>query len=326
MRKITLGVLAALVAVSFASPALADNDKGERGERNGQRFEKFEKQLSKFLRKESKRRKNDDACVSAAKTAYSAALKSAYDTMKVATKAAHDARVSALVAAQGNQAAIDAAWSAYRSAWLSAWTAYANAVTSAMTSFGTARAACDQNPVVTPTPSPAKAITSFNFTSPAVAGAINETTHTIALTVPFGTNVSALAPTIVHTGASISPASGVAQNFTSPVTYTVTAANGTTQAYVVTVSVALNTAKAITSFSFASPAAVGVINESAHTIVVSVPNGTNVTALVPSIVITGASVAPNSGTAQNFTNPLAYTVTAANGSVQTYVVTVNVLP
>ncbi|HNX76020.1 MAG TPA: hypothetical protein PLM07_05825, partial [Candidatus Rifleibacterium sp.] len=56
-----------------------------------------------------------------------------------------------------------------------------------------------------------------------------------ALTVPFGTSVTALTPTITHTGASIAPASEVAQNFTSPVTYTVTAADNSTQAYTVTV-------------------------------------------------------------------------------------------
>ena len=57
----------------------------------------------------------------------------------------------------------------------------------------------------------------------------------LALTVPFGTEVTALVPTIVHTGASVSPASGAAQDFTSPVNYTVTAEDGSTQAYEVTV-------------------------------------------------------------------------------------------
>lgn len=86
---------------------------------------------------------------------------------------------------------------------------------------------------------PAKAITAFSFVAPAVTGVIDETTHTIAVTVPFGTNVTALAPTIAtSTGATVSPASGVAQDFTNPVIYTVTAANGSTQTYVVTVTVA----------------------------------------------------------------------------------------
>jgi hypothetical protein len=87
-------------------------------------------------------------------------------------------------------------------------------------------------------PSSAKAITAFSFSSPAATGVINETLHTIALTVPSGTGVHALVPTITITGASVSPASGVARDFSDPVVYTVTAADATTQAYTVTVTVA----------------------------------------------------------------------------------------
>ncbi len=87
--------------------------------------------------------------------------------------------------------------------------------------------------------SSAKNITSFNFTSPAVTGTVNNTAHTVALTVPYGTSVTTLAPTIVvSANATISPLSGTAQNFTNPVAYTVTAEDATTQAYVVTVTVA----------------------------------------------------------------------------------------
>ena len=42
--------------------------------------------------------------------------------------------------------------------------------------------------------------------SPAVTGTINEAAHTIALTVPFGTNVTALVATFTTTGASRSSA------------------------------------------------------------------------------------------------------------------------
>jgi bacillolysin len=82
-----------------------------------------------------------------------------------------------------------------------------------------------------------KAITAFNFNAlnPVVIGVVNEGAKTVALTVPYGTNPNGLVPTITHTGASVNPASGAAQNFTNPVTYTVTAANSTTQAYTVTV-------------------------------------------------------------------------------------------
>jgi ABC-type uncharacterized transport system auxiliary subunit len=69
--------------------------------------------------------------------------------------------------------------------------------------------------------------------------------------------------------------------------------------------------KQITAFSFNVPPADGKIDEDAKTISVSVPNGTVVTALVPEITVSdNATVSPRSGVAQNFTNPVTYTVTA----------------
>ena len=177
-----------------------------------------------------------------------------------------------------------------------------------------------------------KAITAFSFSSPAATGVIDRTLHTIALTVPYGTAVTALVPTVTISGASVSPASGAAHDFSSAVTYTVTAANGTTQAYTVTVTVALNPAKAITAFSFhgLSPPVTGIVTEAAHTIALTVPFGTNVSALVATFTTTGASVAVGgtpqvSGTtAHNFSSQVTYRVTAANASTQDYTVTVTV--
>ncbi|MCX6097271.1 MAG: hypothetical protein NTZ77_02105, partial [Caldiserica bacterium] len=175
-----------------------------------------------------------------------------------------------------------------------------------------------------------KAITAFNFNAltPAVIGIVNETTKTVALMVPFGAVVTALVPTITITGALVSPASGVAANFTTPVVYTVAAADASTQAYVVTVTSAPNpaTLKAITAFNFnaLSPAVIGVVNETLHTVALTVPFGAVVTALVPTITITGALVSPASGVAHDFTTPVVYTVAAADASTQAYVVMVTV--
>ncbi|HOH38588.1 MAG TPA: DUF1566 domain-containing protein [Spirochaetota bacterium] len=60
---------------------------------------------------------------------------------------------------------------------------------------------------------------------------------TVKSVLPLGTSVTALAPVITHNGAAISPESGAAQNFTNPVTYTVTATDGTTEQYTVSVTV-----------------------------------------------------------------------------------------
>ncbi|WP_379213329.1 DUF5018 domain-containing protein [Paenibacillus sp. GCM10012303] len=177
---------------------------------------------------------------------------------------------------------------------------------------------------VTAAASPTKEITVFSFASPAVTGTVNEASRTISVTVPYGTDVTSLTPTITHTGASISPNSGVSRNFTSPVTYTVTAADGSTKSYTVTVNVAASPTKEITVFSFASPAVTGTVNEASRTISVTVPYGTDVTSLTPTITHTGASISPNSGVSRNFTSPVTYTVTAADGSTKSYTVTVNV--
>jgi hypothetical protein len=64
----------------------------------------------------------------------------------------------------------------------------------------------------------------------------------ITATVPYGTDLTALAPTISHSGESVAPASGAAQDFTNPVSYTVTAADDSSVSYTVTV----NTPQGIT--------------------------------------------------------------------------------
>lgn len=83
-----------------------------------------------------------------------------------------------------------------------------------------------------------KAITSFKIDD--IAGVINEKDHTVAVTVPYGTDVTKLSPEIaVSPLAMVSPANGEVRDFTKPVTYAVTAENDTTQDYVVTVTVEL---------------------------------------------------------------------------------------
>jgi len=69
------------------------------------------------------------------------------------------------------------------------------------------------------------------------AGIVYEDSKTILLPVPYGTDLTALVPTIGYTGVSLSPESGVAQNFETPVTYTVMAENGTPQVYTVVAAV-----------------------------------------------------------------------------------------
>ena len=81
-------------------------------------------------------------------------------------------------------------------------------------------------------------------------------------------------------------------------------------------------APVITAYSFVEyPGAPGTVNEPAKTIAVTLPFGTDVTALTSRFITTGTvvkigSVIQTSGTTQNdFTTTKEYTVTAADGSV-----------
>jgi hypothetical protein len=180
----------------------------------------------------------------------------------------------------------------------------------------------------------AKAITAYSLNG--ATGTIDETAKTIAVTMPYGTDVTALVATSTTTGASVTAGTTLAQtsgttpnDFTSPVAYTVTAADSTTATYTVTVAVAPSSAKAITAYSLAG--VTGTIDEPAKTIAVTMPYGTDVTALVATFTTTGAGV-PKVGltdqlsgtTANDFTSPVAYTITAADSTTATYTVTVTV--
>jgi hypothetical protein len=84
--------------------------------------------------------------------------------------------------------------------------------------------------------------------------------------------------------------------------------------------------KTITAFVLGTAA--GTINETNKTITVSVPLGTNLTNLIADYTTTGQTVSVNAAnqisgiTANNFTNPVAYTVTAADSTTVNYTVTV----
>ncbi|MBO0593404.1 Ig-like domain-containing protein [Cellulophaga sp. E16_2] len=85
-----------------------------------------------------------------------------------------------------------------------------------------------------------KEITSFIVNG--VAGTPSGTS--INLVLPEGTDLTALSPVIIHTGASISPESETSQDFTNPVEYTVMAQDGSIQIWNVTIT---NSTTALTS-------------------------------------------------------------------------------
>ena len=80
----------------------------------------------------------------------------------------------------------------------------------------------------------AKGITSFSISG--VVGAVNNTTNTITITLPRGTDVTKLTPVIATNGVkSLTPGSGETVDFTNAVTYTAAMEDGSSKTYAVTV-------------------------------------------------------------------------------------------
>lgn len=170
-------------------------------------------------------------------------------------------------------------------------------------------------------------------------GVIDNAKSTITVT---GVDDSKLTSTklvtdIEFTGKTCSPTSGIAVDFANAATFTLGGDNDlASRTYTVTVlnksgqpisakggggndTPATSTAK-ITGFSVLGVD--GVIDQSAGIITVTLPVGTNVTAVAPAVTVpAGAVVSPVSGEVVNLTSPLTYTVTLGAES-KSYTVTV----
>src|SRR5437762_5147612 len=148
-------------------------------------------------------------------------------------------------------------------------------------------------------------------------------THdTILITLSDSVNITNLIPNIGYVGASLSPGSQVAQNFTHSILYTVTAEDGSTATYK-TVVHALSDSSAITSFVFKQINNPALANDIAgvitgDSILVKVPRGVDVTSLKPTIVYTGIDISPGNEQPENFSNIIAYAVGAEDGSWRNY--------
>jgi outer membrane protein assembly factor BamB len=177
-----------------------------------------------------------------------------------------------------------------------------------------------------------KTITSFSFkaskNSPNISndydGSI--TGDSIKFTVPFATNLTSLVPTIIHSGKVINPGNEVSRDFSTTVTYTVTAEDGSSKNYAVVVK-RLSNSKTINSFIFLTADNPGLTNDCAgifsnDSIYVTVPYGSSITALKPTIQHNGSSVNPANLQVMNFSQTINYVVTAEDATTKTYVVVV----
>jgi hypothetical protein len=177
--------------------------------------------------------------------------------------------------------------------------------------------------------SPLNKITQFTISSisPEVSGSIDEENFTVELDVPSGTDITALSPDIsVSDKATVTPASGTSQDFTNPVIYTVTAENGTSAEYTVTVNVLKNTEAKISSFIFKGfdTELAANIDEENKTISAVISRDYDITKLTPTINISDlASVTPASETEVDFSEDVIYTVVAEDGTEVNYAVSVS---
>ena len=163
-----------------------------------------------------------------------------------------------------------------------------------------------------------------------VTAVIDEEAKIVTAEVPYGTDITALIPTVnVSPDATFTPEG--AQDFSSEVVYAITAGDESTQVdYTINVSFTANTEAKIVSFVFLAEnnAALdedvtAVIDEETKTITTLMPYGTNMTSLLPDIEISeDASINPEGS--GDFSNEVIYSVTAQDGSVVTYNVIVNI--
>lgn len=116
-------------------------------------------------------------------------------------------------------------------------------------------------------------------------GKIDEKNGTITLNLPVGTDLTAISPTITHTGTHTNMDSGTF-DFSGGKTQTLTVYNRTyklERSYTVTITAEASSQNAIESYSIGD--AIGAINSDAGVVEITIPYATNLTSAQPEIVI-----------------------------------------
>ncbi|MEO1486013.1 MAG: DUF5018 domain-containing protein [Bacteroidota bacterium] len=187
--------------------------------------------------------------------------------------------------------------------------------------------------------SDAKEITAFTFLASEnealdedVKATIDKEKKTIMALVPSGTNTTSLKPTLTLSDkATVDPKDKTTTDFSKEVIYTVTAEDGSKQKYPVNVSTAKSSAKEIISFVFKGGYNNGIdedikatIDNEDNTIMATLPSDADLTSLKPTLTLSEkATVNPKDKAEVDFSDDVAYTVTAEDGSTQEYVVSVS---
>ncbi|HUW06755.1 MAG TPA: T9SS type A sorting domain-containing protein [Williamwhitmania sp.] len=182
-------------------------------------------------------------------------------------------------------------------------------------------------------------ISSFVFPGKTLSSAINSTDHTVSVEVGMHEDVSSLTPTFALAQGATASVNGAWQesgrdtnDFTSPVVYTVVAEDSTTTTdwtVSVTKAIAANSGKAILAYAFVTPTDSALIDAASHTITAYIPFNQDLTSLVADFSLSayatasiGAMPQVSGSTANDFTAPVTYTITAEDGATQEWMVTV----
>lgn len=151
-----------------------------------------------------------------------------------------------------------------------------------------------------------------------VSGEIDQKTGAINVIMPYGSDITAVTPEIVLQADATSNLDLTKPiNFTNPVKFRVV--NGNLYKDYTVTTVVLSPIKSFTINGVAA-----TVNDISKTITMTLPEGTNLTALKPVIEVTeGVSISPASGAAVDFSNAVTFVVTA-NGKSVNYTANVGV--
>lgn len=171
-------------------------------------------------------------------------------------------------------------------------------------------------------------ILTFSFLEEQAAAIIDNNNRTIMSTIGPGTAITNLIAIFTLSDGATATINAVEQvsgttanNFSTPLTYTITSAGGAqTVDWTVSVAVALNIETDIVSFSFPEQIGAADISTLNHEVNVEVANATNVAALVASFTLSEGASASISGmvqtsgiTVNNFESPGNYNIMAEDG-------------
>lgn len=157
-------------------------------------------------------------------------------------------------------------------------------------------------------------------------GIIDQANGTIAVTVGSQEDIKSITPQYtIPGGTTATPQSGVSQDFSNPVKYTVLSNDGFTgKSYIVTVTQLAAPVIDVFATSDDVCAVTGVIDNDASTISVILPAGSDLTSVSPLITLNEElTVSPASGEAQDFSQgAVTYTVTNLEGLTTEYQVSI----